>query len=379
MAKQIARLLKTDVMADIDLPAIAQFLQSQGRRGDSILAHINPREAALLKKMGGAETLNPATGLPEFYNGSGDYGDYISSDSIFKTGVSAPPVSDAYPEEFNRGTAADDMSLSTKAEQQYAGSAFPYPSAGADIPEINWSEALIPGGARDIALSEFPPSSAAYLNLKNIGEFPTREMPVTQEQVDQLTTIGRPAAEAFGPPAPSNVGRTIDDISKALGLTRGELGRLGLAGLGTLQGVMASREAAAQGQQARRETEAIGRPYQERGQELIAQAQRGELTPQGQQSLQALRARLAQGAEARGGVGAAQAAAQVEAFRQNLLQNQFDYGQKISNIGDQIMMGAIRTGLEADRYAANLSNTYFTNMAMIAAGMPTSAERAGGK
>ncbi len=51
MAKQIARLLKTNVMADIDVPAIAQFLQAQGQRGDSILAHINPKEAALLQKM----------------------------------------------------------------------------------------------------------------------------------------------------------------------------------------------------------------------------------------------------------------------------------------------------------------------------------------
>ena len=49
MAKQIARLLKTDVMADIDIPAIAQFLQSQGRRGDTILAHINAKEAEILK------------------------------------------------------------------------------------------------------------------------------------------------------------------------------------------------------------------------------------------------------------------------------------------------------------------------------------------
>ncbi len=42
-------------------------------------------------------------------------------------------------------------------------------------------------------------------------------------------------------------------------------------------------------------------------------------------------------------------------------------------------MGAIRTGLEADRYAANLSNTYFTNMARIAAGIPSGVERAGGQ
>ena len=73
MAKQIARLLKTDVMADIDIPAIAQFLQSQGRRGDTILAHINAKEAEMLRKMGGAEEQNPVTGLPEYFTIDDDY------------------------------------------------------------------------------------------------------------------------------------------------------------------------------------------------------------------------------------------------------------------------------------------------------------------
>lgn len=48
------------------LAAAAESLRRQGRGGDTILAHINPEEAALLKRMGGAGTLNPATGLPEF-------------------------------------------------------------------------------------------------------------------------------------------------------------------------------------------------------------------------------------------------------------------------------------------------------------------------
>lgn len=41
-----------------------------GRRGDTMIAHINPNEAAMLKRMGGAGTINPMTGLPEFYYGS---------------------------------------------------------------------------------------------------------------------------------------------------------------------------------------------------------------------------------------------------------------------------------------------------------------------
>lgn len=45
-----------------------------GRNGDTMIAHINPREAALLKARGGSGTINPHTGLPEFYEGSGGFG-----------------------------------------------------------------------------------------------------------------------------------------------------------------------------------------------------------------------------------------------------------------------------------------------------------------
>ena len=46
-------------------------LASKGRYGDTMLAHINPQEAALLKSMGGAGTVNPQTGLPEFFGFGG--------------------------------------------------------------------------------------------------------------------------------------------------------------------------------------------------------------------------------------------------------------------------------------------------------------------
>jgi hypothetical protein len=43
-----------------------QRLASYGRDGDTMLAHINPEEAALLKARGGSGTINPDTGLPEY-------------------------------------------------------------------------------------------------------------------------------------------------------------------------------------------------------------------------------------------------------------------------------------------------------------------------
>jgi hypothetical protein len=54
----------------VELPQmkkLARELQDMGRNGDTILAHINPYEARMLKAMGGSGTLNPYTGLPEFF------------------------------------------------------------------------------------------------------------------------------------------------------------------------------------------------------------------------------------------------------------------------------------------------------------------------
>jgi hypothetical protein len=43
-------------------------LASMGRHGDTMLAHINPREAEMLKRMGGSGTINPQTGYPEYFS-----------------------------------------------------------------------------------------------------------------------------------------------------------------------------------------------------------------------------------------------------------------------------------------------------------------------
>ena len=56
-------------MASGGLADVGQYLAAKGRGGDSILAHITPEEAAMLKRRGGSGTINPATGLPEFKGG----------------------------------------------------------------------------------------------------------------------------------------------------------------------------------------------------------------------------------------------------------------------------------------------------------------------
>lgn len=53
-------------MAQGGLASMAQRVQSAGRNGDTMLAHITPQEASLLERRGGLGSINPSTGLPEY-------------------------------------------------------------------------------------------------------------------------------------------------------------------------------------------------------------------------------------------------------------------------------------------------------------------------
>lgn len=55
----------------------AEDVKAAGRNGDTMLAHINPFEATMLKRMGGAGTINPETGLPEFGFFSSTFGQIL--------------------------------------------------------------------------------------------------------------------------------------------------------------------------------------------------------------------------------------------------------------------------------------------------------------
>ena len=71
---------------------VASRLADKGRRGDDRLAHVNPQEARILKMMGGSGTINPKTGLREYFWDDGDWdgGDWdwgsFSTDDAGATG-----------------------------------------------------------------------------------------------------------------------------------------------------------------------------------------------------------------------------------------------------------------------------------------------------
>lgn len=313
-----------------DVRKLAKLLQAKAPEGE-MLAYINPREAALLKAHGGSGKPDEETGIPSF-----DDGDPSDSEASQMTDTSTPSASSVSENYVEPVTVEAPPSAAPAQDTTFAGFPGMDRSFESPIPERGPGAPLT--GAADIA--------AAQRELQGAGEKPEPGL--------------------------------LKQLSEKTGLKEETLGRLGIAGIQGLLGSRAASAAAKEGQQGKAQIQALATPYQQKGAELQAQAQRGELTPQAMQSLQAAQAQAAQGVSARGGVGVAQATAQIEALRQQLLQQQYDYGLKLSGIGDNIALGAIKTGLEADRYVQQINNLFYQNMAYIAAGM-TPGSTGGGR
>ena len=364
--KKIAKLLKADLNGTSDLAAIAAMLTSKGRGNDTLLAHITPREAEILKAAGGSGTTNPETGLLEFYDdvtasgydsgGGGNTDEYGFVGTGGAVETQTPEASQAfgrlYPgEDRTIQPGADTTTTFPVSGKAYAGAPPTYAQTsqaedvmfGGTAGGAPQGQAL-PGGVGSV----YSPTGAPY-TARDLARVSTDRAPMDQPS----TAVSPPQEKSF--------------FDK---LTTQDMVRLGLAGGLGIYGATQAKKGAKQAEAAAAELKAVGAPYQAKGQELIRAAESGELTPTGQQSLQALQARLAQGAESRGGVGAAQTAAQLEAYRNQLLSQQYNLGLQVSNIGDQIALGAIRTGLQADQALNQASTNFYTNLAAIGAGIP---------
>ena len=330
-------------MGDLTLPALAQVIQSKGRGPDTILAHITPKEAEKLKRAGGSGTINPDTGLPEFYE---DY--YTPTD----TGGYPSFMSSSLPEYTPTASYAPDFSFTGGGYEPdyYTGGGYDYsPSAVSAAPES--PGAYIDGIRFGEAQRELQPIESLMDLRTSAGERPGVGIPQLPREAIEIPRGGVTQDRGF-----------TEKLKEYL--TNPEvLGKLGIAGLGAITGAKTAKKAREQGQVAKKEIQDIATPYAVRGRDLVGRAERGELTPSNLQAYQAAQARLAQGVESRGGVGAQQVATQLASLRNDLLQNQYDFGLKILGIGDNIALGAIKSGLEADRYVNELTGSYFKNIA----------------
>ena len=321
-----------------DVRKIAALLRAKAPEGH-MLAYISPEEAQLLKDRGGSGKPHADTGIPSFEE------------------IDSPAAA---------GGTSDEYGM-------------PGTGGGAELPESKFG-GLYPAPPAQTQQTTFQPEGPAYagapVNQGGGYDFAPGTLPAGAMKPVDLTSPAATALQTRGaedlkllteqPEAPKR--KSIEDILGS---------KLGVAGITGLLGALQARKAGQAGQQGAQDIQKLATPYQQTGQQLQAQAQAGTLTPAGQQSLQALQAQVAQGVQARGGVGAQQAQAAVEQLRQQLLQQQYDYGLKLSGIGDNIAIGAIKTGMQADQYANQLTSTYFNNIARIASGTPTTIQVGG--
>jgi len=347
----------------VPLRKLAKVLQGKGRRGDTILAHISPKEAKKLKEMGGSGTINPETGLPEFAPEDGDFQSFQPVD------VPQPPTTftqEQGPSYSDLGISSGGQAYGPDISSAPAGvSASGYQSA--EIPLSNYTGTALEGSRYDAG---FGPAYnyAPYVATAGGQEYgpaaPVASPEAIQSQIAaaggavsptgaQPTDIGTPATKAA-----DTSGKSEEEKSSLEKLLTGKnLLGLGVLGAGGLMGYMNQQRAAEQAKNAAAQIQAayaqaaqsqkdLAQPLIGPGYTALAQAQQGALSPANQQAYQAAQARAAQASARSGGVGAVQTSLQEEAFRQQLLANQQQQALALLAPGNAMLQAAINAQLQ---------------------------------
>jgi|GEM_PF-1334566 len=348
----------------LGLPALAEMIRAKGRGKDTVLAHITPREAALLKRRGGAGTINPDTGLLEYYDGE----DTNYEPDTYYPEQAGPTYEEmgyvpeqVYPEQ--AGPTYNEMGYTPQTYYpEQAGPTYEEmgytPSARQIEPNApnygDFGSTLYPLNEQGIPTQLTPEqAAAAYPQLYPGGVLPTEG----QETV--YTPDGRSYYQNLTPVSTAGGPKTKEQQQKEKDYSNllSQLLRLGL-GAGTAyalsRGVQqpAAKKAEEQAQTAKNERNAIAAPYQGIGKGLIAGAQAGNLSASNLQAVKAARAMAAQNISRTGGVGVLQGANSIADLEARLLDNQLIQGIKIANIGDNYAINAIQAGMVADNALA---------------------------
>jgi len=342
---RLARALGTDSLADVDLRQLAKKVRAAGRGRDTVLAHITPAEAKLLKARGGRGSVNPKTGLPEFeddfdFGGAYDFGGGDVAEPAFVAdagegtntteGQSGPDAAAApvQPQfgpgsEFQQNIYPDGG----QAPQAYDAQGFPLIDAS-QVPDPSTPEAT---AAREPGFLDRLTSGLGLGGLGNISGTDLARLGLAGAGVG-LGVQSRNAALAAARKAQTDIQGIGDTAAKRADNVRTDLGNV-------------SVNIGSRADPAKADFQALAAPYQKQGRELIQAALSGTLSPASAQTYQAAEARMNQAQSRSGGVGAAQGVAQLETLRQSLLSNQYQEGLKVQQYGDQLARQGITTGL----------------------------------
>ena len=366
------------------LPEMAERLAAAGRGKDSILAHINPREAKLLKAHGGSGKKNPRTGIVEFDDNNEDRN---AGESEAQTAYSPPPK-EAEPISSNDAysgmtasrpnvapldlTSTQAPSYETAGSQRYQASNEPaQPSAGqqqaleaADLSRYQSAYQNL-GAAAPVAV----PAAATPFNPRIAGSAPGAEQDDTVG--GEVAPGGLVATTQPQPGLAQQVGQGAEKLGSYLKGINTSLEpavpylKSGLGLYQAYQGSQAAKQAQEQAAKTEQELRNQAAQYRTQGQQLVQLGQEGKLTAPQQQALEAQRAVAAQ-RMASSGVTGGTAQAQIEAdlSRQaaNFAQQNIDQGNKLLQLADADVLKAIQMGYAQDQDAQKLANEMYRNV-----------------
>lgn len=367
---------------NLDLVDLAEMLRSKGRGRDTVLAHITPKEAALLKARGGRGSTNPHTGLPEYeddfsfdFGGGGE--DYTPSYDPTPTYDPAPSYD---PVAFEQPAAPEQF-----VDQGGGGGAFNDFSQGGDVGPNGGPPVETPAYSEDqfqqAAAGGTPQYDEAQMQQAIAGELPSGTGDYAAPSSDNtikdlfdkygsniLKLLGPAALAAFGAKTGTTAaqqGQAGADKVAAIGpavqaraadAQQQMIGPGGLAPQAQQFGKQASEQIGAvapQLQQVGRNIAAYGAPLIGIGANQMTQALSGGLTPANRQAFEAMKAQSEQGIAKRGGVGVMQAGrAEMDALA-SLAEKQFAQGQSTYQAG--AAYGVQGQSLEAEAARLGLS------------------------
>jgi len=338
----------------VPLRKLAKVLQGKGRRGDTILAHISPKEAKKLKEMGGSGTINPETGLPEFAEDFGAY-DYTPVDVPYQDST----TTNVYPQQSGTGVYIAENEGQTQLAEQFTGQVQD-PIQGSQG-QLLLSQQQQPY-LDNLYQSAFTPAPQTMTGLQ--PGYSDRPLQDIQAQIQAAAAGGGTPSPVLGPeqgpPAPSKDQQQKQEEEKStldkLLSSKNALG-LGILGAGGLMGYLNQQKAADQAKAAAAQIQAayaqaaqsqkdLAQPLIGPGYTQLSQALQGSLSATNQQALQAAQARAAQASARSGGVGAVQTAIQEEAFRQQLLLQQQQQALALLAPGNAMLQAAINAQLQ---------------------------------
>jgi len=339
---QLAALLRTD------LSRMAEEVRRAGRGRDTMLAHITPKEAALLKARGGRGSINPQTGLLEFE----------PEDEFEYSYLTQQPTADfTQPVNISNALIYNDPTNTNE----------PIPESGGATALTN-AQGTRSFGQKLGAVDQILDTTPSYRPSMNYG----KAMP-------RGSFNGLDIDQGFGARAPSQ--QIIEAAAAPQEKTdlQGLLGKAGDAlksplGISALAGGIPSALLAAQARRGaaatQRELAALGQPIREAGQAKIAQAQAGQLTAAQQQSLEAQRLAAMQNLQRRGVTDATamqQVENQLQAQKAKMIDDLLNQGYREIAQGNAYIERGMAAALQANAEGRKLLGSFATNyMQMLA-------------